>query len=60
MDTLISLSAHWGEREGPSAERWEGEVERRERLWNPPPHLTSPPPNGPRRAERDLSESHIA
>jgi len=48
--TRIPLSTHWGEREGPGAERWEGEVGMRERLWNPPPHLTSPPP----RAERDV------
>src|SRR5580704_15157058 len=32
------LSARWGEREGPIAERWEGEVGVLERLWNPPPH----------------------
>ena len=55
MDTPLSLSAHWGEREGPSAQRWEGEVGACERLWNPPPHLTSPPPG----AERDFSESRI-
>jgi hypothetical protein len=44
------LSAHWGEREGPVAQRWEGEVGLFKGLCNPPPHLTSPPPG----AERDF------
>ena len=47
---LKSLSAHWGERV-PGATRWAGEVGTLERLWNPPPHLTSPPPG----AERDCN-----
>ena len=55
MSTPISLSAHWGEREGSGAKRWEGEVGTLGRLWNPPPHLTSPPPG----AERDLPDSEI-
>ena len=46
---LIFLSAQWGEREGPGAERWEGEVGALERPWNPPPHPASPPPGAERR-----------
>jgi hypothetical protein len=44
----LSLSARLrGEREGPIAERWEGEVGCRRALWNPPP-----PPGTARRAGR--------
>jgi very-short-patch-repair endonuclease len=49
---FLPLSAHWGEREGPGAERREGEVGMLQSHWNPPPHLTSPPPG----AERDNTE----
>jgi hypothetical protein len=59
MDTLISLSAHWGERV-PDAQRRAGEVGTLGlyRLWNPPPYLTSPPRLLiPRGAERDGHES---
>src|SRR5580704_2502449 len=45
-----SLSARWGEREGPIAERWEGEVGVLERLWNPPPHPGLLRPRGRRRS----------
>ena len=48
-----------GEREGPVAKRWEGEVGRGEALWNPPPH---PDPRRPRGAEREIcgSERRVA
>src|SRR5579863_2916401 len=39
-----------GEREGPIAKRWEGEVGARRHLWNPHLTLPSPPPG----AEREM------
>ena len=35
-----------GEREGPIAERWEGEVGAGAALWNPPPHPALSAPRG--------------
>src|SRR5580658_6266514 len=51
------LSAHWGEREGPSARRWEGEVGMPRYLWNPPPRLASPPPGAERKSGREDGNS---
>jgi aminoglycoside phosphotransferase (APT) family kinase protein len=54
---FYSLSAHWGEREGPGAERWEGEVGMLRPLLESP---TSPSLSAPRGGEGGLMRRFAA